>query len=60
MPSRENERKPRENSAALNMNSRSGLGLIKLMEETDISVQMYNFFKVTAVCYDEKPDKDVI
>ena len=28
------------------------------MEETDVSVQIYSFLEVTAVRYDEKPDKD--
>ena len=28
------------------------------MEETDVSVQIYSFLEVTAVCYDEKPVKD--
>ena len=32
--------------------------LIKLMEETDVSVQIYCFLEVVAVGYDEKPDKD--
>ena len=33
---------------------------IKVMVKTDISVQIYqiSFLKVTAVRYDEKPDKD--
>ena len=29
------------------------------MEETDVSVQIYSFLEVTAVRYDEKPEKDV-
>ena len=28
------------------------------MDETDVSVQIYSFLEVTAVRYDEKPDKD--
>ena len=40
------------------MDSRSGLSSIKLMEETDVSVQQYSFLEVTAVHYDEKPEKD--
>ena len=28
------------------------------MEETDVSVQIYSSLEVTAVCYDEKPEKD--
>ena len=31
---------------------------IKLMEETDVSVQLYSFLEVMAVRYDEKPDND--
>ena len=31
---------------------------IKVMEETDVSVQLYSFLEVTAVRKDEKPDKD--
>ena len=31
---------------------------MKLTEETDISIQIYSFLEVTAVCYDEKPNKD--
>ena len=58
MPSRESTRKPREGIEALNMDSRSGLSSIKLMEETDVAVQIYSFLKVTAVRYNEKPDKD--
>ena len=50
-------RKPRENINALNIDSRSGLITIKLMEETDLSVQVHSFHEVTAVRYDEKPDK---
>ena len=45
-------RKPRKNIEALNMDNQSGLSSIKLMEETDISVQIYSFLKVTAVHYD--------
>ena len=30
----------------------------KLMEGNDVSVQLYSFLEVTAVPYDEKPDKD--
>ena len=33
---------------------------IKMKDETDISVQIYSFLKVTVALYDEKPDKDVI
>ena len=51
-------RKPRENINAFNIDSRSGLITIKLMEETDLSVQIHSFHEVTAVRYDEKPDKD--
>ena len=58
MPSRESTRKPRESIEALNMDSRSGLSSVKLMEETDIAVQIFSFLKVTAVRYNEKPDKD--
>ena len=29
------------------------------MEETDVYVQIYSFLEVMAVCYDEKPDKNV-
>ena len=58
-PSRESARKPRENIETLNMDSRSRLSSIKLMEETDVSVQIYSFLEVTAVRYDEKPEKDV-
>ena len=58
MPSRESARKPRENIETLNMDSRSRLSSIKLMEETDVSVQIYSFLEVTAVRYDEKPEKD--
>ena len=54
MPSRESARKPKENIATLNMDSRSLLSSIKLMEETDVSVQTY----MTAVRYDENPEKD--
>ena len=28
------------------------------MEETDVSVQIYTFLEVTAVCYGQKPVKD--
>ena len=28
------------------------------MEETDVSLQIYSFLEVTAVRYDENPDKD--
>ena len=28
------------------------------MEATDVSVQIYSFLEVTAVRYDEKPDKN--
>ena len=28
------------------------------MKETDVSVQIYSFLEVTAVRYDEKPDKN--
>ena len=28
---------------------------MKLMEETNVSVQIYSFLEVTAVHYDEKP-----
>ena len=55
--------KPKENIATLSMDSRSLLSSIKLMEETDVCVQTYSFLEVTAVRYDEKPekmDKDVI
>ena len=31
---------------------------IKVMEETDVSVQVYSFLEVTAVRYDEKANKD--
>ena len=58
MPSRESARKPRENIETLNLNSRSRLSSIKLMEETNVSVQTYSFLEVTAVRYDEKPEKD--
>ena len=61
MPSRESARKPRENIGTLNMDSPSRLSSIKLMEETDVSVQTYSFLEVTAVRYDEnseKPKKD--
>ena len=44
----------------LNMDSRSGLSSIKLIEETDVSVQIYRFLEVRVVRYDEKPEKDVI
>ena len=57
MPARESARKPKENIAMLNMDSRSLLISIKLMEETDISVQTYSFLEVTALRYDEKPEK---
>ena len=50
-------RKPRENIETLNMDSRSGLTSIKLMEETDVSVQIYSFLEVTGIRYDEKPEK---
>ena len=37
---------------------------IKLIEETDVSVQIYSFLEVTPVCYDKKKpskmDRDVI
>ena len=55
MPSRESARKPKENIATLNMDSRSLLSSIKLME---VSVQTYSFLEVTAVRYDENPKKD--
>ena len=55
----EKHTKPRENIDALNMDSRSGLSLIKLMEETDVSAQICSFLKVTAFHHDEKPDKDL-
>ena len=42
---------------AINMDSRSVLSSIKLMEETDVSAQTYSFLEVTAVRYDEKLDK---
>ena len=58
MPSRESTQKPRENIDALNMDSRSGLSSINLMEEANVSVQICSFLEVTAVHYDEKPDKD--
>ena len=58
MPSWESAGRPRENIDALNMDSRSGHSSIKLMEETDASVQLYSFLGVMAVRYDEKPDKD--
>ena len=58
MPSRESARKPKENIATLNMDSRSLLSSIKLMEETGVSVQTYSFLEVTAVRYDENPEKD--
>ena len=58
MSSRESARKPRENIETLDMNSRSGQGSIKLMEETDVSVEMYSFLEVMAVRCDEKPEKD--
>ena len=58
IPSRESARKPRENIETLNMDSRSRLSSIKLMEETDFSVQTYSFLEVTAVRYDEKCEKD--
>ena len=54
MPSRESARKPEENIETLNLDNRSRLSLIKLMEETDVSVQNYSFLEVTAVRYDEK------
>ena len=31
---------------------------MKLMGETNVSVQIYSFLEVTAVHYDEKPNKD--
>ena len=31
---------------------------MKLMEETNVSVQIYSFLEVTVVHYDEKPNKD--
>ena len=34
------------------------LSSIKVMEETDVSVQVYSFLELTAVCYDEKANKD--
>ena len=40
------------------MDSRSGLSSIKLMEETDVSAEMYSFLEVMAVRCDEKPEKD--
>ena len=58
MPSQESARKPRENIETLIMDSRSPLSSIKLMEETDGSVQTYCFLEVKAVRYDEKPEKD--
>ena len=58
MPSQESARKPEENIAVLNMDSRSLLSSIKLMEETDVSVQTYSFLEVTAVRYGENPEKD--
>ena len=59
LPSRESARKPKENIETFNMDSRSRLSSIKLMEEIDVSVQTYsNFLEVTAVRYDEKPEKD--
>ena len=39
------------------------LSSIKLMEETDVALQIYSFLDVMVVRYDEKPtkmDKDVI
>ena len=62
MPSQESARKPRENINihTLNMDSRSGLISIKLIQETNVSVQIYRFLKARAVRYDEKPEKDVI
>ena len=41
--------KPRENIETLNMESRSGLSSIKLIEETDVSVQIYSFLEMRAV-----------
>ena len=58
MPSRESARKPRENFEMLNMDIQSCLSLIKLMEETDVSVQTYSFLEVMVVRYDKKPEKD--
>ena len=58
MPSWESARKPRENIDSLDMDSWSGLSSIKLMEETDVSVQIYSFLDVTVVRYDEKAAKD--
>ena len=58
MPSRESARKARENIETLDMDSRSRLSPIKLMEETDVPVQIYSSLEVTAVRYDEKPEKD--
>ena len=58
MPSRESARKPKENIATLNMDSRSLLSSIKLMEETNVSVQTNSFLEVTAVRFDEQPEKD--
>ena len=34
------------------------ISLIKLIEETDVPVQIYSFVEVTAVRHDEKPVKD--
>ena len=58
MPSRGSARKQRENIKTFNMDSRSRLSSIKLMEETDFSIQTYSFLEVRAVRYDEKPEKD--
>ena len=58
MPPRESAQKPKEHIATLNMDSRSLLSSIKLMEENDVSVQTYSFLEVTAVRYDENPEKD--
>ena len=58
-PSRESARKLRKDIETLNMDSRSRLSSINLMEETDVSVQTYSFLEVTAVRFDEK-EKDVI
>ena len=49
---------PKENIETLNMESRSGLSSIKLIEETDVSVQIYSFLDVRAVRYEENPEKD--
>ena len=54
IPSWESAQKPRENIETLNTDNRSGLSSIKLMEETDVSVQIYSFLEVMAVCYDKK------